>query len=114
MTTEQSALAALVDGVALSADDARELWKRFSDYMGEHRGDFSGFAKVAGYVQIAPEYRNGKAVLVAYTKEPPKAALARPGKPKSTAVKPKSAGGKSKPGPKKGHGAPAPKKPRKH
>jgi hypothetical protein len=71
MTTEErSALAALVDGVALSPDDARDFWKRFSDYMGEHRGDFAGFAKLSGYVRVAPEYRNGKAVLVAYTKEP--------------------------------------------
>jgi hypothetical protein len=73
MTTEQSALAALVDGVALSSDAARDLWTRFSDYMGEHRGDFAGFAKNNGFIRIAPEYRNGKAVLVAYTKEPPRA-----------------------------------------
>lgn len=73
-TEEQSALAALVDGVALSNDEARDFWKRFSDYMGEHRNDFAGFAKQSGYVRVAPEYRNGKAVLVAYTKEPPRAA----------------------------------------
>ncbi len=70
MTTEESALAALVDGVALSSEAARDLWKRFSDYMGEHRGDFAGFAKNNGFIRIAPEYRDGKAVLVAYTKEP--------------------------------------------
>ena len=71
MTTEQSALAALVDGVALPSEAARDLWKKFSDYMGEHRGDFAGFAKTNGFIRVAPEYRNGKAVLVAYTKEPP-------------------------------------------
>jgi hypothetical protein len=71
MTTEPSALAALVDGVALSGEAARDLWKRFSDYMGEHRGDLAGFAKNNGFIRIAPEYRNGRAVLVAYTKEPP-------------------------------------------
>jgi hypothetical protein len=71
MTTEPSALASFVDGVALSSEVARDLWKRFSDYMGEHRGDLAGFAKNNGFIQIAPEYRNGKAVLVAYTKEPP-------------------------------------------
>ncbi|MBK9259203.1 MAG: hypothetical protein IPM54_05145 [Polyangiaceae bacterium] len=80
MTTEQSALAALVDGVALPADDARNLWKRFSDYMGEHRGDLAGFAKNSGFIRIAPEYRNGKAVLVAYTKEPPPRASGQPKK----------------------------------
>jgi hypothetical protein len=71
MTTEQSALAAFVDGVALSSEAARDLWKRFSDHMGEHRADLAGFAKNNGFIRIAPEYRNGKAVLVAYTKEPP-------------------------------------------
>lgn len=70
MTMERSALAALVDGEALPEDAARDLWKRFSDYMGEHRGDFAGFAKVNGFLRIAPEYRQGKAVLVACTKEP--------------------------------------------
>lgn len=74
MTTEQSALAAIVDGAVLPGEQARELWKKFSDYMGEHRGDVAGFAKASGFVRIAPEYRNGKAVLVAYTKEPPRSA----------------------------------------
>jgi hypothetical protein len=72
MTSEQSALAVLVDGVALPNDAARDLWKKFSDYMGEHRGDLKGFAKTNGYFSVAPEHRNGKAVLVAYTKEPPR------------------------------------------
>jgi hypothetical protein len=72
MTTEQSALAAIVDGTALSSEAARDLWKRFSDYMGEHRGDIAGFAKNNGFIRVGPEYRNGKAVLVAYTKEPPR------------------------------------------
>jgi hypothetical protein len=81
MTTEQSALAAQVDGVALSGDAARDLWKQFSDYMGENRGDFAGFAKKNGYIRVAPEYRNGKAVLVAYTKEPPR--VSNPSKKKS-------------------------------
>lgn len=74
MTTEQSALAAMVDGSALPPEQARDLWKKFSDYMGEHRGDVAGFAKSSGFVRIAPEYRNGKAVLIAYTKEPSRSA----------------------------------------
>lgn len=71
MTGEPSALVAFVDGTALAEDAARDLWKRFSEYMGEHKGDIAGFAKSAGFVQISPEYRGGRAVLVAYTKEPP-------------------------------------------
>ena len=38
-------LAAFVDGAALPEDAARDLWKRFSEWMGEHKGDFAGFAK---------------------------------------------------------------------
>jgi len=72
MSTEQSTRAVLVDGVALPGDAARDLWKRFSDYMGEHKGDFAGFARNNGFFQVAPEYRNGKAVLVAFTKQPPR------------------------------------------
>lgn len=74
MTNEQSGLAVLVDGVALPNDAARDMWKKFSDHMGEHRGDLAGFAKNNGFFSIVPEHRNGKAVLVAYTKEPPRVA----------------------------------------
>lgn len=66
-------LAAFVDGAALPEEAARDLWKRFSEWMGDHKGDFDGFAKTNGYVRVTPEYRGGRAVLVAYTKEPPKA-----------------------------------------
>ncbi|TKD08933.1 hypothetical protein [Polyangium fumosum] len=73
MTAQPGNLAALVDGVALPEEEARDLWKRFSEWMGEHRGDMAGFAKASGFAQITPEYRGGRAVLVAYTKEPPPA-----------------------------------------
>jgi len=67
---EPGALAAFVDGKALEEEAARDLWKRFSEWMGEHKGDVTGFAKNSGYVRISPEYRGGRAVLIAYTKEP--------------------------------------------
>jgi hypothetical protein len=70
-TTEPGNLAAFVDGAALSEEEARDLWRRFSEWMGEHKGDVDGFAKKNGFTQIAPEYRGGRAVLIAYTKEPP-------------------------------------------
>ncbi|MDI1429376.1 hypothetical protein [Polyangium sorediatum] len=73
MTAQPGNLAALVDGVALPEEEARDLWKRFSEWMGEHRGDMAGFAKASGFTKITPEYRDGRAVLVAYTKEPPPA-----------------------------------------
>jgi hypothetical protein len=64
-------LAALVDGAPLPEDEARDLWKRFSEHMGEHKGDMEGFARKNGYTAIAPEFRGGRAVLVAYTTAPP-------------------------------------------
>jgi hypothetical protein len=64
-------LAALVDGAPLPEDEARELWKRFSEHMGENKGDMEGFARKNGYTAIAPEFRDGRAVLVAYTTVPP-------------------------------------------
>jgi len=74
MTTQEPGnLAAFVDGVALAEEQARDLWKRFSEWMGEHKGDMEGFGKQNGYTQITPEYRGGRAVLIAYTKEPPPA-----------------------------------------
>ncbi len=77
MTTEPGNLSAFVDGVALPEEEARDLWKRFSEWMGENKGDISGFGKKNGYTQITPEYRGGRAVLIAYTKEPPPAAPAK-------------------------------------
>lgn len=62
-----SRLAALLDGAALPEEEARALWKEFSEHMDEHRGDMAGFAKKKGWVCVTPEYRQGKAVLVART-----------------------------------------------
>jgi hypothetical protein len=74
-------LAALVDGVPLSEEAARDLWTRFSEHMGEHKGDMEGFARKNGYTAIAPEFRAGRAVLVAYTTAPPPAPPPAKGKP---------------------------------
>ena len=54
MTNEPSALAAFVDGAPLAEDAARDLWKRFSEHMGEHKGDIVGFAKTNGFVRVTP------------------------------------------------------------
>lgn len=74
-------LAALVDGAPLPEEQARDLWKRFSEYMGEHQGDMEGFARSNGYTAISPEFRGGRAVLVAYTTTPPPPAPPAKGKP---------------------------------
>ncbi len=52
--------------------EARAFWKRFSDYMEEHRGDLGGFAKSEGFVSVHPESHNGVPTLVASRTVPQK------------------------------------------
>jgi hypothetical protein len=65
-----SRLAVLVDGAALDDETGRALWLEFSAHMDANRGDMAGFAKLKGWVSVAPEYRQGKAVLVVKTGAP--------------------------------------------
>lgn len=65
MTTGQKALQVLVDGVALPEEEGRELWKRFSEWMEEHKGDLAGFAASQGYTSVRPATSGGAPVLVA-------------------------------------------------
>jgi len=79
--SESSRLAAEIDGAPLPEEEARALWKAFSEHMDANKGDMAGFAKQKGFFTIKPEYREGRAVLMAYTKEPPPAPVA-PAKPR--------------------------------
>jgi hypothetical protein len=76
--SDKPSLAVLVDGVPLPDDEARALWTRFSEHMDEHRGDMAGFAKLCGYVSVAPEVRRGQPVLVVQTTNAPAAKPAPP------------------------------------
>jgi len=67
MTAEASKLACVIDGVTLPEEDAKALWKEFSEHMDEKRGDMTGYAKKKGWFSVAPEFRDGKAVLVIRT-----------------------------------------------
>jgi hypothetical protein len=71
---ERPTLAVLVDGKPMPPEDARALWTRFSAHMDEHQGDMAGFAREQGWFSVAPEYRQGQAVLIVQTT----AAAARP------------------------------------
>jgi hypothetical protein len=73
-------LRVVADGVAMAEDAARELWRRFSAYMEEHRGDLGGFARSEGFVSAHPRSAGGQAVLVLSRTEPQEAygAPARP------------------------------------
>jgi hypothetical protein len=68
----ESRLGVLVDGVPQPAEEAKALWKAFSEHMEAHRGDMAGFARERGWASVAPEYRQGKAILVVRTGAPPK------------------------------------------
>jgi hypothetical protein len=63
-------LAVLVDGAPLAAEAARALWTEFSAHMDANQGDFKGFAQKKAWVSVAPEFRNGKAVLIVRTGAP--------------------------------------------
>ena len=65
--TEPSRLSALVDGTALDPEAARALWTEFSAHMDENKGDMAGFARKKGWHSVAPEFRQGMAVLVVQT-----------------------------------------------
>jgi hypothetical protein len=61
--TSPGDLRAVVDGVPLPADEARALWRRFSDWMNERAGDLSGFAVAEGLASVRPELHDGVPVL---------------------------------------------------
>ena len=63
-------LRVLVDGVALSDEDGRAFWGRFSAYMEEHKGDLAGFAKQEGYASVHPSLQGGHPVLLASRSAP--------------------------------------------
>jgi hypothetical protein len=56
-------LAVVVDGVPLPPNEAHALWRRFSEWMEEHRGDLAGFAAREGFKSIHPAVEGGRPVL---------------------------------------------------
>jgi hypothetical protein len=109
MSAEASKLAGVIDGAPLFEEDAKALWKEFSEHMDANRGDMAGFAKKKGWFAIAPEYRDGKAVLVVRTTATAKTlpAVQAPQKPRPQ-QKPKP---KAKPKPKPQTSQKAPQRP---
>jgi hypothetical protein len=78
MSEEPSKLAAMVDGALLPEEPAKALWREFSEHMEANRGDMAGFAAKKGWFSIAPEYRDGKAVLIVRTTATAKAPAPAP------------------------------------
>jgi hypothetical protein len=60
----------LVDGTALPDEEGRALWKRFSDWMEENRGDLAGFAAKEGFASVHPGVQAGRPVLLASRSAP--------------------------------------------
>jgi hypothetical protein len=55
------------DGIELPEEQARALWRAFSEHMERNEDDLDGFARANGFVSVRPEHRRGKAVLVVAT-----------------------------------------------
>jgi hypothetical protein len=110
---QASRLAVLSDGAPLDAEAARTLWTEFSAYMDENVGDMAGFAKKRGWQSVAPEFRDGKAVLIVLTGgpvvAPPRKPQAAPQQKPQPKPKPKPA---QKAAPPRGKGGKGPGKPR--
>ena len=68
------------DGVELPEEQARALWRAFSEHMERNERDLDGFARAHGFVAVRPEHRRGRAVLVVTTTQsiPPPATKAKP------------------------------------
>jgi hypothetical protein len=60
-----TALRVLVEGVPLSDEEARAVWRRFSEWMDANAGDLAGFARAEGFASLHPEMHGGSPVLVA-------------------------------------------------
>lgn len=52
------------DGVDLPEDQARALWRAYSEHMERNEGDAEGFARDHGFVSARAEHRRGRAVLI--------------------------------------------------
>jgi hypothetical protein len=95
-----SALRVLVDGTPLPDEDAHAFWKRFSDWMEEHRGDLAGFAQSEGLASVHPEMQVSGPVLVASHTAQQRPYETAPNRPSERRVAPPRSG----PGPRRTRG----------
>ncbi len=57
-------LSVVRDGVDLPEEQARALWRAFSEHMERSRHDFDGFARDHGFLSVRAEHRRGRAILI--------------------------------------------------
>ena len=73
-------LSVTIDGKALSEEEARAFWARFSEWMDAHPGDLGGFARSEGLASVHPEMQAGVPVLVGSRTAPQRAYTTAPRK----------------------------------
>jgi hypothetical protein len=57
-------LGVIRDGVELPEEQARALWRAFSEHMERNEDDLAGFARDHGFARVRSEHRRGRALLV--------------------------------------------------
>jgi len=80
-------LAVIRDGVDLPEEQARALWRAFSEHMERSRHDYDGFARDHGFHSVRAEHRRGRAILIvssAASLPPPPPRQSRPTAPART------------------------------
>jgi hypothetical protein len=87
-----TALRVLVEGVALSDEEARAIWRRFSAWMDANVGDLAGFARAEGFASLHPEMHDGSPVLVASRTASQRPYVTAPKKPGGSAPRTKPRG----------------------
>ncbi len=63
----EARLAVTRDGVDLPEEQARALWRAFSEHMERNEHDLEGFARDHGFASVRAEHRRGRAVLIIST-----------------------------------------------
>lgn len=80
-------LAVVRDGVDLPEEQARALWRAFSEHMERSHDDYDGFARDHGFLSVRAEHRRGRAVLIVSSVAsipPPPPRASRPSSPRKT------------------------------
>jgi len=61
---DDARLAVVRDGIPLPEDQAKALWRAFSEHMEQNPHDVDGFARSHGFARVRTEHRRGRAVLL--------------------------------------------------
>lgn len=61
---DDARLAVVRDGIPLPEEQARALWRAFSEHMEQNPHDVDGFARAHGFARVRTETRRGRAVLL--------------------------------------------------